>query len=69
MCQGRFRLDITKILFTQRVVGHWNRLPEEVVTALSLAEFKKRTDTPGVSLGVGAVQVQELDQLRYSVIL
>ena len=34
--QGRFRLGIRRMLFTQKVVTHWNRLPKEAVDALSL---------------------------------
>ncbi|KAJ7401155.1 hypothetical protein BTVI_98569 [Pitangus sulphuratus] len=45
LCQGRLRLDIRKRFFTQRVVGHWNRIPRETVTAPSLLEFKKHVET------------------------
>ena len=46
--EGRFRLDIRRKFFTQRLVTHWNRLPKEVVDAPSLEAFKARLD---VALG------------------
>ena len=42
--QVKFRLDIRKRFFTERVVAHWKRLPWEVVTAPSLSEFKRHLD-------------------------
>ena len=42
--QGRFRLDIRKHFFTDKVVKHCNRLPREVVNAPSLSVFQRHLD-------------------------
>ena len=42
--ERRFRVDVKKKIFTERVVRHWHRLPGEAVDAPSMEAFKARLD-------------------------
>lgn len=44
LSQWKFRLHIRKRFITEMLVGHWKRLPGEVVMTLSLSDVKELLD-------------------------
>ena len=42
--EGKFRLDVRKGFFSQKMLKHWNRLPREAVDDPSPGTFKARLD-------------------------
>jgi len=39
------RLELRKHSFSQKIVDHWKKLPDDVVRAATISTFKRRLDT------------------------
>ena len=47
-----FRTEARRNFFTQRVVNVWNSLPQNVVEAKTLSDFRKKLDIALVAKGI-----------------
>lgn len=56
LSQERLGWPLGKTFFTQRLVGHWHRLPREAVTAPILSEFKMILDNSLGTLGLSCAR-------------
>ncbi len=52
LCKKQFRLDIRKHTFSQRTINWWNSLPEEVISAESLNQFKSNLNREWMDLNL-----------------
>ena len=48
-----FRAEVRRNFFTQKVVNVWNSLPQKVVEAKMLSDFKKKLD---IALGAKGIE-------------
>ena len=47
-----FRTEVRRNFFTQRVANVWNSLPQKVVEAKTLCDFKKKLDIALAAKGI-----------------
>ncbi|MES9884550.1 MAG: reverse transcriptase family protein [Sedimenticola sp.] len=52
LCKKQFRLDIRKHSFSQRTINWWNSLPEEIISAESVNQFKSKLNREWMELNI-----------------
>jgi len=59
-------LDVREFFFSQRVVKEWNLLPQDVVDATSMNQFKNRLDKFLQSMGIKSTATKRFKPTRPS---